>query len=86
LYILTQSDLRRVLRSLLLKLGLDPSLTFHSFRRSAASLAHSAGLPLQAIQTHGTWSTDALLAYLDSHARDPAVPLFFSSFFSSSFP
>jgi integrase len=61
LYILTQSDLRRVLLSLVLKLGLDPSLTFHSFHHSASYLAHSAGLPLQAIQTHGTWSTDALL-------------------------
>jgi hypothetical protein len=35
------------------------------------------------------WSSDALLAYLDPSARDPAVPLFFSSFFqhlSSSSP
>jgi hypothetical protein len=37
-------------------LSLDSALTFHSFRRSAASLAPSAGLPLQAIQTHGTWT------------------------------
>jgi hypothetical protein len=28
--------------------------------------------------------SDALLSYLDASARDPAVPMFFSSYFSSS--
>jgi integrase len=81
---LSQGDLRRSLRALLVRLRLNPHLSFHSFRRSAASLAYSSGLSFSAIQSHGTWSSDALLAYLDSGARDPSVSLFFSSFFSSS--
>jgi integrase len=81
LIIITQSDLRRVLRHLISSLGLSSRLTFHSFRRSAAFLASGAGLPFHAIQAHGVWSSDALLAYLDPSARHPAVPLFFSSFF-----
>jgi integrase len=83
LIILSQGDLWHILRSLITSLGLHPSLSFHAFRRSAASLAHSAGLSFQAIQSHGTWSSDALLAYFDAGARDPAVPQFFSSYFSS---
>jgi hypothetical protein len=39
LIILSQGDLRRILRLLVSTLGLHPSLNFHSFRRSAASLA-----------------------------------------------
>jgi hypothetical protein len=54
LIILSQGDLRRILRSLITSLGLHPSLSSHTFRRSAASLAHSAGLSFQAIQAHGT--------------------------------
>jgi hypothetical protein len=65
-------------------LSLHPSLTFHSFRRSAASLASSAGLSFQSIQAHGLWASDALLSYLDASARDPTIPMFFSSYFSSS--
>jgi hypothetical protein len=84
LIILSQADLRCVLRTLVSSLGFHSSLTFHSFRRSAASLAISSGLSFQAVQQHGTWSSDALLAYLDSGSRDPAVPQFFSSFFSAS--
>jgi hypothetical protein len=83
LHIISQADLRLILKRLISALGLHPSLSFHSFRRSAASLAHSSGLSFQQIQTHGTWTSDALLAYLDAGARDPAVPRFFSSFFSS---
>jgi hypothetical protein len=83
LYILIQGDHRRTLRSLVASLRLDPHLTFHSFRRSSASLAHAHGLSFHSIQQHGTWTSDALCAYLDSSARDPAVPLFFAQFFSS---
>jgi hypothetical protein len=83
LIILFQGHLRRILRSLVTSLGLHSSLSFHAFRCSAASLAHSAGLSFQAIQAHGTWSSDALLAYLDAGARDPAVRQFFSTYFSS---
>jgi hypothetical protein len=55
LIVLFQGDLRRILRLLVSSLGLHPGLTFHSFRRSATSLARASGLSFQAIQSH--WST-----------------------------
>jgi hypothetical protein len=53
LIILTQSHLQRVLRLMVSSLALHPFLTFHSFQRSAASLASSAGQSFQSIQAHG---------------------------------
>jgi hypothetical protein len=81
LVILTQGDIRRTLKALLSSLSFDSRLSFHSFHRSAASLAHASGLSFSSIQSHGTWTSDALLAYLDAGSRDPAVSLFFSTFF-----
>jgi integrase len=83
LFLITQSHLRRALKRLLLLLGLSSSLTFHSFRRSGASLAFASGVPFQAIQAHGTWASDSLWAYIDANARDCTVPRFFSSVFAS---
>jgi hypothetical protein len=84
LVILSQGDLRCTLRSLVHSLHFDPHLSFHAFRRSAASLAYSSGLSFSSIQAHGTWSSDALLAYLDSSVRDPSVSRFFSTYFHNS--
>jgi integrase len=83
LFVITQAHLRRSLKRLLLLLGLSQSLTFHSFRRSGASLAFASGVPFQAIQAHGTWASEALWAYIDANARDCTVPRFFSSIFAS---
>jgi hypothetical protein len=47
-----------------------------------ASLAFASGIPFHSIQAHGTWSSDALWAYIDANARDVAVPHLFSSVFS----
>jgi hypothetical protein len=75
LVLVTQDDLNRVLRSFIFSFCLDPHLSFHAFHRSAASLAQSQGLSFSSIQFQGIWSSDALLTYLDSGARDPAVSL-----------
>jgi integrase len=83
LFLITQSQLRRALKRSVLLLGLSPPLTFHSFRRSAASLAFASGIPFQSIQAHGTWSSDSLWAYIDADARDSSVARLFSSVFSS---
>jgi integrase len=83
LYLISQSHIRRALKRLVLTLNLHTHLTFHSFRRSGASLAFASGVPFQAIQAHGTWASDALWAYIDTSARDATVPRFFSSYFSS---
>ena len=62
---LTQSKVRRFLALILNSLGLDPSThPFHSFRRSGASLAFNSNVSLQAIQQHGTWSSDAVWTYI----------------------
>jgi integrase len=80
LFLITQPHLRRALKRFRL-LGLSPHLTFHSFHRSAASLAFASGIPFQSIQAHGTWSSDSLWAYIDADARDSSVARLFSSVF-----
>jgi integrase len=82
LFLITQSDLRRAIKKLISALNYHPNITFHSFRRSGASLAYASGVPFDAIQAHGTWASDALWCYIDADARDPAVPLLFSRVFS----
>jgi integrase len=82
LFIITQEHLRRVLKRLVLTLNFPSQLTFHSFRRSGASLAFASGIPFQAIHAHGTWASDSLWAYIDASARDSTVPRFFSSVFT----
>jgi integrase len=79
LFLITQAHLRRALKRLLLTLNLSSHLSFHSFRRSGASLAFASGIPFAAIHAHGTWASDSLWAYIDADARDTTVPRFFSS-------
>jgi hypothetical protein len=82
LFIISQSDLRRALKRLVSALGLHSNLTFHSFRRSGASLAYASGVSFDAIQAHGTWASDALWSYIDADARDSPVPQVFARVFS----
>jgi integrase len=81
LYIISQSDLRRVLKRLVLALNFNSHLTFHSFRRSGASLAYASGVSFEHIQAHGTWASDALWSYIDADARESPVPRVFSQIF-----
>ena len=63
--ILTQSQVRKTLASILQTLQIDPkSHPFHTFRRSGASLAFSNNVSLQAIQHHGTWTSDSVWNYI----------------------
>ena len=62
---LTDSRVRRHLRNILTLIGADPSLiTFHSLRRSGATLAFNNNVPLQHIQRHGTWTSDCVWRYV----------------------
>ena len=63
------SQARRVLKLTLQFLGLDPSkYGFHTFRRrSGASLAFSLNILVQHIKAHGTWTSDAVWAYLSTN-------------------
>ena len=52
---LTDSRVRKVLKSINQSLGLNPAFhTFHDFRRSGATLAYNWHIPIQDIKRHGT--------------------------------
>ena len=76
---LTYSRLRRALASILLSLQLHNSkITFHSLRRSGATLAFNSSVPLQDIQSHGTWSSDCVWSYItqDHNVTDKVASTF----------
>ncbi len=75
LYVITQYSLRTHLHQIMVKLGLNPNThTFHTFRRSGASFAFQNKVPIQDIQSHGTWSSDAVWTYIQPSLVDTAVP------------
>ncbi len=77
---ITQQQVRSHLRSIMLLMGLNPiSHTFHTFRRSGASLAFQLRVPIQDIQSHGTWLSDAVWTYIQPSLTDTAVPTAFAN-------
>ena len=63
--VVTQAMARRALAQVITAMGLCPSqFPFHTFRHSGATLAFQIGVPLEHIQAHGTWSSDAVWACL----------------------
>ena len=84
--ILSQSLLRKRLASILQIMHLLMlSYEFHTFRRSAASITFDAQVPLQAIQTHGHWRSDAVWSYISANtSHSLQVPLAFQSMVYSS--
>ena len=38
--------------------------SFHSFRRSGATLAYNLGIDLEEIKRHGTWRSNAVQSYI----------------------
>ena len=76
---LTDNQVRCHFKSLLTKLNLQNSnLTFHAFRRSGASFAFNLNVPLQDIQSHGTWMSECVWRYitLDHNASDQVAKNF----------
>ena len=62
---LTAHVARKVLKSLVIKMDLNPrDFGFHTFRRSGASWAFSRGVPLEKIKIHGHWHSEAVWSYL----------------------
>ena len=60
-----QSYIRDALSKVLAYIQLPKGfITFHSFRRSGATYVFNHGVPLENIQSHGGWSSDAVWAYL----------------------
>ena len=77
--LLTQSHLRSCLAILLRNMGLPlEGHRFHTFRRSAATIAYDANASLTAIKTHGLWHSDAIWSYIsDNMSHALQVPLTF---------
>ena len=70
---LTDTRLRKNFSQILKNLHLSGSnITFHSLRRSGASLAFNSHVPLQNIQSHGTWTSECVWSYItqDHNASD----------------
>ena len=60
-----QSQIRTHLNKILALIHLNPQhFSFHTFRRSGATLAFNNNVDLQAIKRHGTWTSDAVNAYI----------------------
>ena len=60
-YLVTESKLRKTLSKLNAMIGLPPHhFSFHTFRRSGASCAYNAHVPVQNIKTHGSWASNCV--------------------------
>jgi hypothetical protein len=66
------------------KCNLQYSVTFHALRRSAASLAFMAGVPLEQIKAQGCWLSEAIWSYIDSSAKAVILPQFFAKSYSNT--
>ena len=76
---LTDTRLRKCLSKLIASLGWsNKNLTFHSLRRSGATWAFNSNIPLQHIQSHGTWTSEAVWSYItqDHRASDMVATTF----------
>ena len=57
--------IRKVLTKLNVKMGYAPHhFTFHTFRRSGATLAYNSLMPIQKIKYHGSWTSDYVWRYI----------------------
>ena len=67
-------------------IGLDPKIyTFHSFRRSGASLAFNHDVDLNKIKQHGNWKSDAIWTYLRSTPKVAStIPTTFAKLISTT--
>ena len=83
-FLLVEYMLRQHLRNIVIQLGLDPAIyTFHTFRRSGATLAHNLDIPIDQIKRHGTWSSDSVLSYIvDDPQRASALSSSLTRFFN----
>ena len=64
---LTDSKVRKCLKTINVSLGLNPHFfAFHSFRRSGATFAYNSHVPIQQIKRHGTWSSECVWRYIQA--------------------
>ena len=61
----SDTRLRKTFTIIIKKLNLgETGITFHSFRRSSVTLAFNLNVPMQDIQSHGTWTSEAVWSYI----------------------
>lgn len=66
----TFNQLRAALSKVVSVIGLPSQyFTFHTFRRSGASLAFNSDIPISLIRSHGGWKSDVVWKYLIPDAR-----------------
>ena len=81
LVVITQSQVRSTLAAILTHLNLPSKhYGFHTFRRSAASLAFQLNVPIQNIKSHGTWVSDAVWAYIQPSLTTSPVTSAFKNY------
>ena len=62
---LSDTRLRKAFTNILKKLNLGATgITFHPLHRSGATLAFNLNVPMQDIQSHGTWTSEAVWSYI----------------------
>ena len=83
-FCVTQFTLRKHLKIILCNIGLGADIfTFHTFRRSGATLACNLDIGLDSIRRHGMWKSDAINSYMveDPH-RASGVDRSLQAFFN----
>ena len=66
----TQNQLRQHLTKVLTVLNIDTTgHSFHTFRRSGATLAFNLNVDMQQIKRHGTWRSDSVYTYVVTDSR-----------------
>ena len=77
LVVVTDSKIRKILSKLTRRLGFPPGhFTFHTFRRSGATLAFNSHVPIQQIKHHGSWTSDCVWRYIqqdEKYSKDIAT-------------
>ena len=78
---------RSFLKLAVTSIGLDPKrYTFHSFRRSGASLAFNHDIDLARIKQHGSWKSDAIWTYLRNKPKEAStIPTTFAKIISTTY-
>ena len=77
---LIDSHIRKVLAKINVSLGYDKNrFTFHTFRRSGASLAYNSYMPIRNIKHHGSWTSDCVWTYIQENQKSThAIALAFA--------
>jgi integrase len=76
-FVVNRNVLQNMLKQAATKSNIPHNITYHIFRRSAASIAFAAGVPFQHIQAHGTWASESIWAYIHHTAKASLLPKFF---------